>query len=188
MTPPLLSFHPTSTQAINDFSVNTSGSLRSNLNSTTNSISSSISAPRRLSRNSNQIARSIIFNSECIDAISFSRCSQQVPVGRRTLFPEIFDDLLVSRLSDRSTVTVAVSRHRLSSFTYRCQWCQALHWLEEMGDGTTVTQPIFRRCCGQGQMTTIANLMHAPPLLHSLLSSSSSSKYTSYSVELRFSS
>ena len=45
-------------------------------------------------------------------------------------------------------------RHRLSTFTYLCQFCSAKHFLEERtsATGSSLRHPVFSNCCHRGKV------------------------------------
>jgi len=56
-------------------------------------------------------------------------------------------------------------RHRLSDFTYICQHCNALHWLEEKTSSSSITNPQFPNCCHGGKVLLPSRDPPPEPLL-----------------------
>jgi hypothetical protein len=46
-------------------------------------------------------------------------------------------------------------RHTLSLFTFECEFCGAVHFLEERISSSTITHPIFSNCCQKGKVVLI---------------------------------
>jgi hypothetical protein len=64
--------------------------------------------------------------------------------------------------------TMPTERHSLSAFDKVCQFCRALHWIEEQIDASSIAHPQYSSCCERGTIS-LPSFEDPPEPLYSLL-------------------